>query len=190
MLTLAATIALSCALLANQLWHQDTSVTLENHLIENTQVLFLVLAVLLHTLQSIRLPATDTTDRLSHQVLAMLCLSVMVREIDIDKLGPQAGWALVETVIRLAGSAVWVWLLARLYGHRQRLWRKKAAILCTPQSILTGIGVLLYMSSWFFDKSIVPLPADRSQFWEETLQMSGTVALFTAALRPLSVDAH
>ncbi|MBC52947.1 MAG: hypothetical protein CMQ34_03835 [Gammaproteobacteria bacterium] len=118
----------------------------------------------------------------------MLCLSIMIRELDIDKLGSQAGWAYAENLIRLTGVAVWLWLLARVAGHRQSLWQKKLHILCTPNSVLTGAGVLLYMASWFFDKSIVPLPQDRSQLWEETLQMSGTVALFTAALPPISVN--
>lgn len=183
-------MALLCALVANRLWYQDITVTYENRIMENTQVLFLMLGTLLHTLLSTRMPATALNDRLCHQVLAMLCLSIMVREVDIDKLGPQAGWALAENLIRMAGVAVWIWLIARVYGKRQALWQRKTAILCTPTSMLTGVGVLLYMASWFFDKSIVPLPAARSQLWEETLQMSATVALFTAALRPISLDAR
>lgn len=186
LLALTAAIALVCALVANRLWHQDTTVTLENRLIENIQVAFLILATLLHALQSSRLPAIASTDRLCHQILAMLCLSIMVRELDIDRLGPQAGWAYAENLIRLAGGGVWIWLLARVYGHRRHLWHARISILCTPNSVLTGAGVLFYVASWFFDKSVVPLPAGRSQLWEETLQMSGTVALFTAALRPIT----
>lgn len=179
-----------CSLAAVQLWQHDVTVTYENRIIENTQVLFLVLATALHALQASRRPANAVDDRLCHHVLAMLCLSIMVREIDIDKLGPQAGWAIAENLIRLGGGAVWIWLLSRVYGRRQSIWHSKASVLCTPASVLTGAGVLLYMASWFFDKSVVPLPADRSQLWEETLQMSATVALFTAALRPISLSSR
>jgi hypothetical protein len=184
---LTIVIVALCAFVARQLWQQDISITLENRLLENTQIFFLSLATALHALQSSRQPHHAKVGRLCHAILSMLCLSIMIREIDIDKFGPQPGWALVENMIRLTGGVVWVWLLTRVYGARQRVWLRKTEILWTPTSILTGLGVLLYMSSWLFDKSVVPLPTAQSQLWEETLQMSGTVCLFTAALRTIAL---
>lgn len=179
-----------CALAATLLWYQDITVTHENRVIENTQVFFLVLATALHALQTSRQPVTFRVTRIYHMVLGMLCLSIMVREIDIDRLGPQSGWEVAENLIRLAGVAAWIWLSTHIWRTRLPLWRSKSDILRTATSLLTGLGVLLYMTSWFFDKSVVPLPDHSSQLWEETLQMSATIFLFTGALRPiqLSVD--
>ena len=176
-----------CAIVARQLWHQDVSIAHENRLLENTQVFFLSIATVLHALQCSRQPSHARVGRLCHAVLSMLCLSIMVREIDIDKFGPQPGWALAENMIRVAGGLVWVWLLVRVYSVRDRVWLRKVEVLWTPTSVLTGLGVMLYMSSWFFDKSVVPLPTAHSQLWEETLQLSGTVCLFTAALRTIAL---
>ncbi len=183
--SLAVVIAAICALAANRLWHQDISVTHENRLMENTQVFFLMLATAMHFVQTVRQPTSFITVRQCHMVLGMLCLSIMVREVDIDRLGPQQGWETTETLIRLAGGAVWIWLLTQIFGNRLALWRYKADILWTATSVQTGLGVMFYIASWFFDKSIVDLPGERSQLWEETLQISATVFLFTAALRPL-----
>lgn len=174
-----------CAFAANRLWQQDVTVTYENNILENIQVFFLTLATTTHLWQLSRQPAGAATARMCHMVLAMLCLSIMVREVDIDKLGPQPAWGITENLIRLAGAAVWIWLIVHIYDKRLTLWRFRADILCTPTSVLTGLGVMCYMASWFFDKSVVPLPAERSQLWEETLQMSATVLLFTAALRAI-----
>lgn len=162
--------------------------TQENRAIENTQVFFLMLATLLHALQTHRQPPSSKVVRVSHMVLAMLCLSIMVREIDIDRLGQHPGWAITENLIRLSGGAAWLWLLTHAYRIRLLLWQSKADILRTTASLFTGLGVLLYMSSWFFDKTVVPMSANLSQLWEETLQMSGTVFLFTAALRQINPD--
>jgi amino acid transporter len=115
----------------------------------------------------------------------MLCLSIMVREIDIDKLGPQAGWELAENLIRVAGGLVWLWLLVLIYQKRQWHWPRRTEILITSTSLLTGAGVVLYIASWFFDKSVVPLSSAQSQLWEETLQLSGTIFLFTAGLHSI-----
>lgn len=169
------------------MWQQDNAVTHENRAIENTQVFFLLLATALHALQTGRQPISFNVARICHMVLGMLCLSILVREIDIDRLGPQPGWAIAENLIRLTGGAAWIWLLTHVCHYRQPLWRNRADILRTTTSLLTGIGVLLYMTSWFFDKSVVPLPANLSQLWEETLQMSGTIFLFTAALRRIKI---
>lgn len=184
-LLISITLALVCALVANRLWQQDMTVTYENRLIENSQVLFLILATALHTLHASRQQADALTSRVCHQVLAMLCLSIMVREIDIDKLGPQAGWALAENLIRVVGGLVWLWLLVLIYQKRRWHWPRRGEILATPTSLLTGAGVLLYMASWFFDKSVVPLASAPSQLWEETLQLSGTIFLFTAGLHQI-----
>lgn len=182
---LSVFIAVLCALAATWLWHQDNTVTHENRVIENTQVFFLLLAMALHALQASRLPASFNLARICHMVLGMLCLSIMVREIDIDKLGPQPAWESAETLIRLSGGVLWIWLLAHACRYRLRLWRSKIDAVASTTGVLTGLGVLLYMASWFFDKSVVPLSENLSQLWEETLQMSGTVFLFTAALRPI-----
>lgn len=183
LLLLSVTIAFLCAGAAALLWQQDNTVTHENRVIENTQAFFLLLATALHALQTGRHPISVKVPRICHMVLAMLCLSILVREIDIDRLGPQPGWSIAENLIRLSGGAAWIWLMTHVYHYRQQLWRNRARILLTSTSLLTGLGVLLYMTSWFFDKSVVPLPPNLSQLWEETLQMSGTVFFFTAALR-------
>lgn len=184
-------LSATLALVAYFLWVQDNGATRENGPIENSQVFFLALAFALHIYQQGRLRQQITSVPINeaklagicHLTLAMLALSILVRELDIDKLGVSAGWHWLELTVRAAGVGAWLLVLSYVYRQWAPLWSRKWVILCTATSVLTGIGVAFYISSWFFDKSVVPINAAASQLWEETLQLTGTIFIFSAALQ-------
>ncbi|MBE0596956.1 MAG: hypothetical protein IH614_06795 [Desulfuromonadales bacterium] len=185
---LPAAISLFCAFAGTWLWLHDRSVTAENHLLENSQAVFLALAIALHIVQSAR--TGDGAVRLFHLTLGLLCLSVLVREIDIDKLGSAAIWNSMEVVVRLCVVLVWIVLGSYLLRHWEELWRRRLPLLISMNSFLVYLGIFFYMASWFFDKSVIPVNPDVSQLWEELLQLSATVFFFVSALRPLSREAR
>jgi hypothetical protein len=90
-------------------------------------------------------------------------------------------------VIRLSIVALWLGLGIWVLRNLRSLWRQKVAICLSTTSFLTGIGILSYGSSWFFDKSIVPVAADLSLLWEELLQLNGTIFLFAASLNTIDL---
>ncbi len=175
-------ICMLCDLGGGLLWAEGLSITEENGLLENSQVFFLALAVCL----SIRHVSyvENNTVRISHAVLGMLFLSIMIREVDINRLGSAAIWEKAELVIRLGAAVVWLCLGALVFRKWKTLWRTRFSILFSPTSFLTALGILFYMISWYFDKSTSP-NQEWNRLWEELLQLNGTVFFFAASLRPL-----
>jgi len=174
-----------CILGGGLLWAEGFSITEENALLENSQVFFLALAVCL----SVRHVSyvENNTVWISHAVLGMLFLSIMIREVDIHRLGSATVWETVEWVIRLSAVFVWLYLSALVFRKWKRLWRIRSQILFSPTSFLTAVGILFYMISWFYDKSASP-NQEWNRLWEELLQLNGTIFFFAASLRPLPLN--
>ncbi|MFP4347933.1 MAG: hypothetical protein ACOC3W_00485 [Thermodesulfobacteriota bacterium] len=149
---------------------------------ENAQVFFLALAVFLNIRHLSYVE--NNTIRISHAVLGMLFLSIMIREVDINRLGSAAIWERAELVIRLGAAVVWLYLGALVFRKWKTLWPARFPILFSPTSFLTAIGIVFYMISWYFDKSASP-NQEWNRLWEELLQLNGTIFFFAASLRPL-----
>ncbi len=175
-------LCILCDFAGGLLWAEGFSITQENALLENSQVFFLALAVFL----SIRQVSYEEnkTVRISHAVLGMLFLSIVIREVDINRLGSAAIWEAAELVIRLGAVVVWLYLGALVFRKWKTLWRIRFSILFSPTSFLTAVGILFYMISWHFDKSASP-NQEWNRLWEELLQLNGTIFFFAASFRPL-----
>lgn len=175
-----------CAWVVIALWIDDKTIAEENGLLENGQVTLLVLAGLLHFIQRSRIDSSSVV-RICHVVLGMLCLSIVVREVDIDKIGPAVAWKTAELIIRLCVVLVWCVVGAHVFRRLAELWQHRWGVLFSITSWLTGIGVVLYMVSWFFDKCVGSMGPATSRLCEELLELSGAIFFFTASLRRIEL---
>lgn len=162
------------------LWLGDSSVTEENRLIENGQVTFVLLGAMLHGSRWRR--AEDAVARDFHACLGLLCLSIAVREVDIDRLGPAAIFDPLENMIRGILIVAWLVCCAALFRHRISLWSRKLNLAFSPCSRISIIGILAYGFSWFFDKQVFPLGSSVQRLIEESIQLAATFFLAAAAL--------
>lgn len=162
------------------LWLGDPSVTEEDHLIENGQLAFLLLAALLHGSRWRR--AGDAVTRDFHACLGLLCLSIAIRELDIDRLGAAAIFEPLEKVLRGALIIVWLGFGTLLFRHRVLLRGLKRDLAFSPCSRISFIGILGYGCSWFFDKQVFPLDGQVQQLIEESIQLCATFLFVAAAV--------
>jgi hypothetical protein len=161
-------------------WLGDAGVTEENRLLENAQVAFLLFAALLHGSRWRR--ADGVVARDFYACLGLLCLSMVVREVDIDRLGEKAIFAPLEKGVR--GLLVLGWLMVGglLFRHRLTLWMSKRTLFFSSCSLVSLIGISAYGFSWFFDKEIFPLVGPVQKLMEESIQLSGTFLFAAAAI--------
>lgn len=178
-----AIMALSTAL-ASSLWRYDQRVMEERHIIEMSQAALLMIACGIHAVRVFRCASMrDSTCRMG---LALLCLTLAVRETDIDEFGASTLWPVAESVLR--GILVMLWVvLGVVVGRRYALllpaWRQAAFGSC---AVYTVAGGMLYLLSYPFDKTMVPLAASPSMFVEEALQMNACILMLAAATLPIA----
>jgi len=178
---LPSCIALVASTIIYHLWRIDATITGENRLVENCQVSLLSIASLIHFIRSGDVLGSPLA-KICHRVLGLLCVSLIVREVDINRLGDSFIWPSIERAIHVVVVAAWLPLVASVYRNLRPLWNDKARIVMSPCAWLTGAGVIFYMLSFFFDKSIVPIPSSPSQLCEQLLQLTATICFFSAAL--------
>lgn len=163
------------------LWLCDPAALQENGLVENTQVVFLLLAATVHGLRS---RTVDIAERCMRLGLALLSVSLVAREVDIDRLGDEAIMSSVETILR--GTLVVVWVI---WGWRSRkaletLWSHRLQVAFGRVGLLVLAGGALYGASWPFDKYPRQLGGEEAILVEEMLQLLATMTLFAASLAP------
>lgn len=162
------------------LWRKVDGVLEENHVIESTQAVLLALATALHWL---RMRAATVPAALSfHATLAILMVSLFLREVDIDDFGESLFWEWIELIARLGAGIFWIFLGVHLIRRRNVLEREPRGLAFNPCSRFVWLGIALYATSWFFDKEIYPLTLTTSMFFEETLQLNATLLFFLGAL--------
>lgn len=183
-------ILLVAALLCTWGWHLDRQVTHEGRLIENTKAALLGLAAFYHLLRLAQLPNRQLIDVDVRIALALLCVALMVREVDIDRIGTSLWWAWAEDAIRvLVGLAVLGW-----YGYLltkfKLLWQMKGRLIHTSVVLLSAIGCLWYIGAWPFDKMLVLDDATFSALIEIILELFATITLCLAAWSsdPVRID--
>ena len=164
------------------LWRYDEQVTEENHIIENSQVVLLLLACLIHSLRARR--RTYRFDMWYRTGLALLCLSFAVRELDIDAFGPAPLWPNIELVVRGAVVLMWVVYIGLLVPRTKWLSTRLRQAFLSPCALYTLLGCVLYVLSWPFDKQQFALDESVSQLVEETIQLIATIAFLAAATTP------
>jgi hypothetical protein len=165
------------------LWRQDAHVVDENHIVENTQVACLLLAAAVHFLRAGALPRLSDRDaRLIRQGLGLFCISLTVRELDIDRMGDRAIASNVELAVRGAVVVCWVLFSWRLLPSIESLWSRKASVACSSLALLTFAGCAFYLASWPFDKFPDYFGRPEAKFIEQTSQLNATLLLLVAAV--------
>lgn len=164
------------------LWQNVPGLLLENHLIESAQAALLLFAASIHLFQSKRFAPGISIAFLYHQTLSIFCISLFVREVDIDRLGSHPAWSGIEMFLRASIVTLWLYHLVRLLKHLGPLLAQRHALLIRPGSLLVYGGILLYGASWFFDKEIF-LAGEPARFFEETIQLQATLLFFLGAVR-------
>lgn len=179
-------IAAAIILFAWFLWVEDRSITAENGLLENLQLLFLSVGLAFHLKQRAisRMPET----RVCHSTLALLYFSIILRELDIDKFGTTEIWSFVEIIARITTALAWLLIAYIVAMNLRGLWAYRWEIGLSFTSIVTLIAITLYIVSWPFDKGYMPVAPDISQFIEESLQLTATVYFMAASLKPVNLS--
>lgn len=163
------------------LWQGAPDVLRENHLIESAQAALLFFAASIRVFQIGRLPPCISVARLYHHTLALFCLSLFIREVDINRFGSHPAWSAIEIGVRASVAGLWLYLLIQVLKHRHPIWAQRPALLMHPGSLLVYGGILCYGASWFFDKEVL-ITGEAARFVEETLQLQATALLFLSAL--------
>lgn len=176
-------VALSLVSLESyRLWSQGFISTSEQGLLEVGQSIFLFLACLLHSYHS-HTTKTDPLYRYLHAGLGLFCLTLLLRELDIDKLGNQDNywWRYAEWLgrgVTLMGIMVYG---GKLFRHPDITFTRLTSLAATPTFGFTAWGVCCYLCGWPFDKIIFDLPPALSTWAEETLELNATILFFCAA---------
>ncbi len=171
---------LGMSAIAYLLWQRSHEVAHENHLLEWTQVVFLLGAAATHAFH-----LRTSFAAASHHVrlvLALLCFSFAVREVDIDELSPVSLMPEIELAVRLVVLAAWLIVAWRTIRALDVLWTDRCQIWLSRIAIISIAGCALYVASAPFDKH--PLwfgSRATSRFIEETIQLNATYLLLIAA---------
>lgn len=168
--------SLLCTTGAFFLWLGDEEIVKEDHLIENTQVALLLLAFAVHGGRAVLRPSP--LDRLVRIGLALLCLSMLLRELDIHRLVSPAA----ELTLRGMVVVGWVAYVAVVVPRLDALWQGRWRLIFSWCGIFTAAAMGLYAFSLPFDKMLIPLPEYTAKFIEQgVLQLNATIFFFTAA---------
>jgi hypothetical protein len=163
-----------------RLWNHGLISTSETGLLEAGQNIFLFLACLLHSYHS----RNDNAEPLYRYLcvgLALLCLALLLRELDIDKMGNSNQWGNIELLVRsvtVTGIIIYCGKLSRRPGIT---WTGLKSFATTPLLTFSFLGVCCYLCGWPFDKSLFAIPQGLSAWAEETLELNATILLFCAA---------
>lgn len=173
-------VSLIAVFLSVLCWTLDPRITRENGPIENAQAALLAFAAFLHVRHSFLVAGASA--RLCHGLLAALCASVVVREIDIHRLGTSPFWPTLELSLRAGLGLVWLVLGARALGRIRRLLGRRFAL--SRASLLSVAAVVLHFIGWSFERVGGLAPAT-AQLWEEAFQLCGAVFFFAASTHAL-----
>lgn len=176
--TLVALLLMSAE--SYRLWSHGLISTSETGLLEVGQNIFLFLACLLHSYHS----HNDKADPLYRYLcagLALLCLTLLLRELDIDKIGNNNQWKNIELLIRSLSATGIIIYCGKLRRHPTITWSSLKSVTTMPILIFSLWGVCCYLCGWPFDKSLFAIPQGLSAWVEETLEFNATILLFCAA---------
>lgn len=161
-------------------WLLNKQIADESSLIELGQVIFLALAsgsAAIHSAQSQR----TSVEGYILFGLAIFCTALMLREVDIDKLGSAAGWKTLEQVLRATAGIIALSYLGFLLRKRSLLWASITDIGRMTSVRLALFGCVMYLASWPFDKMVFDLSASMSVLIEETLELNACIIIFFAS---------
>ena len=163
-----------------RLWSHGLIRTSETGLLEVGQNIFLFLACLLHSYHS----RNDNAEPLYRYLcvgLALLCLALLLRELDIDKMGNSNQWENIELLVRSVTVTGIIIYCGTLLRHPDITWSGLKSFTTMPMLIFSFWGICCYLCGWPFDKSLFAIPQGLSAWAEETLELNATILLFCAA---------
>ncbi|QBG49009.1 hypothetical protein EGM51_16975 [Verrucomicrobia bacterium S94] len=157
----------------------ETGIAPENGFIENLQVALLVLGMLVFL---IRVKRTSPACRCIMFGGAWLCLSFVLRELDVEDLAVPR-WVIMigsGTGRNLIMAAGWVAVGIFCLKSFRILKRNLKFLVSVPASILVVIGGFLLVSGGLFDRETIRL--ENGRLYEELLEACGYFLIFVAAL--------
>lgn len=163
------------------LWQSYPEIVKENGLLEDGQVLFLLIACIAAALRFNRVRSTASFDKELLLALMFSSLVILLREVDIDKLGSSAIWPLVEKAARAIAAVALLGFIVHLLRKCKSLARNFGSLLKTPVTIMVLLGAVLYMCSWPLDKNLIAIDVGFSQLLEEIVELNACILLALAA---------
>lgn len=159
------------------LWQRNPGIIEEDHVLEWIQAGLLGLAGIFHS---------GTWWKLRKNVLnwavfgglALLNVSFLAREIDIDAWGCPAISKPAEMVFRAALVILWLSYIRFILKNFRLLWQSVPQALGMQVIALTFIGCCFYLLSWPFEKELFQLPEDTLKFWGQLMQVHACLWLF------------
>jgi hypothetical protein len=167
--------------LSFELWQLNPDVINENALLELAQGAALLAAALI---QSVRALSADNVGlkRDIHTGLALFAFALVLREVDVDKLGSSAAWSVLETLMRVLAFVLIIGFVMKMSRKMHTVTRNLRKILLSPTVTMTILGCMLYAGAWPFDKELFEINNLLSLWFEETIELNACLLLLGASL--------
>jgi hypothetical protein len=174
-----AVLGLAYVILLLLAWQADPGVAEENHLLENLQAAALFLALVLSLVNLA--PLTRRPPPYIATGLAVLFLSLFLRELDVEKLGLPGLLTFLGsgTGRNLLLGLLWAVVLFSVARNRHRLKEDTLAYIHSPLLYYLLAAATFYLVGEAMDKKLLPLAKPTRVFWEETAEC---LAAFWSAL--------
>jgi multisubunit Na+/H+ antiporter MnhB subunit len=177
-------VTVSCVLF--WIWLREPGVAEEDGLMEWTQAVFLGLAWLCYFRRS-RDPGAGVVEYAVFQGLALLNISFLARELDIDSWGNPAIAEPAQTLFRAALIALWLVFGRFLWANLKGLWQAVPDTIGRPMIIWAFFGCCFYLVSWPFEKELFPMSESSMKFTGQLAQVHACALLFLSSLTRLFV---
>lgn len=165
-------------------WHYDPYVAAENHLMENTQAVLLMLAWLVHGWRAAKMDRSSVTFTF-HIGLSLLMYSFLLRELDISEMDAPGAYVMTwaEHILRGIGWTCWLLFFVKFFSQIKQIFSRRWQLIGTPVMIVTLCGAVLMSAGWPFDKKKFPeLAESTSEFIEELLELNAYMLLFVGSM--------
>jgi hypothetical protein len=138
----------------------------ENGWMENQQALCLLAAVTMFACAGREVPRAA---RLFYISLALFCLTLLLREIELEgeSIPAWATWLSTGIARNVWLASLWTWLLFAARGDVREMCQVFLRWLRTPAGRLMLAAGLLYAMTWPFDKRVFGLTRSLNIFLEE-----------------------
>jgi hypothetical protein len=165
-----AIIGLAFVILLLLAWQADPGVADENRLLENLQAAALFLALVLSLVNLA--PLRRQPPPYVAAGLAVLFLSLLLRELDVEKLGLPGVLTFLwsGTGRNLLLGLLWGAVLLGVAMNRHRLKEDTLAYIRSPLLYYLLAAATFYFVGEALDKKLLPLAKPVSAFWEETAE--------------------
>jgi hypothetical protein len=153
----------------------------ENGGMENAQALAIFLSSILFLLSAMR---RQFPERVLFLALTLLCLSFLLRELDMEDLGlnPMVTWLTSGIGRNLVVSLSWSFFLLFTFFYRDRLWKAFRAWAISPEGKVMILAGTFFVLAWPFDKEFLPILSETSRFFEELLELNGCMLIWISSL--------